>query len=115
MDLSKGKFESSKQSESNKTGIVRVGLETLSLHSGSEKEENCLEEGELLNLSPLSTIYSNTALAVTQERYIIYQMKSRSLTALEITDQTFDNLGRVVEEMMSSNCSNLNDITANWS
>lgn len=34
---------------------------------------------------------------------------------MEIADQTLDNLQRVVEEMMSSNCSNLNDITLNWS
>lgn len=34
---------------------------------------------------------------------------------METTDQTLDNLQRVVEEMMSFNCSNLNDITPNWS
>lgn len=68
MDLSKGKFEPSKQRQSNKTGKVRVGLETLSLHKGPENGGNCLEEVELLNLSPLCAIYSKTALAVAQER-----------------------------------------------
>lgn len=55
------------------------------------------------------------ALAVTQEKINHLSNESRSLTALELTAQIFDNLGRVVEEMMSFNCSNLDDITPNGS